>query len=222
MISGQSRGKLDNVPASKVKSLMINYLTSKFNEKVNKCFDVRLTLIKKNDNEQWYNDLLRVDTEFNPQDSSLTLKYKDKYIHKSGELILQSPIIFKSAYSENMKNMISFFEKGKTIEGQQYPYNLITNIEDFNSIEINSIKMGFENIDKTIDFVSKLTMESPFTTIKSDSINACDFIMYEGDIKVVKTYNVPDINIIAQDIGPMPNSVFPSDHISLIADFIIE
>jgi hypothetical protein len=215
MISGQSRGKLDNVPAGRVKSMMITYLTSKFGENYNRCFEI-------NDNQSWFNDILRVDLSLNSDKHAIELTYKDNYIYQSGKLIIENPIIFKSAYSENMRNIISFLKKGKTSKYQDYPFDRITNYDDYESTEVNSIKMGFSSIERTIDFVTKLTCEPPFGSYIKGTIFASDYIMYEGDIKVVRTYNIPDLNIITQDIGPMPNEIFPSDHIPYIADFIIE
>jgi mRNA deadenylase 3'-5' endonuclease subunit Ccr4 len=121
-----------------------------------------------------------------------------------------------------MKRIIDFLKKGKTNNEQEYPFNKITNFDHFESIDVNSIKMGFNNVDKTIDFISKLTCEPPFSSYVSGSIRKSDYIMYEGNMKVIRTYNVPDLNIITQDIGPMPNEFFPSDHISYIADFMFE
>jgi hypothetical protein len=215
MISGQSRGKLDNVPASRVKSLMTTYLTIKFDEKLNKCFDT-------NDIETWYNDILRVETTLDHNNHSLSLNYKQKYIHKSSNFIIENPIPLKSAYSECMKRIINFLKKGKTVDGQEFPFNKITNLDEYESIEVNSIKMGFNSIDKTIDFISKLTCEPPFSSYRKDFIHESDYIMYEGNLSVVRTYNVPDLNVVTQDIGPMPNEIFPSDHLPFIADFKFE
>jgi hypothetical protein len=215
MISGQTRGKLDNITPSRVKSQMLTYLTSKFEENYNKCFE-------KNDNETWFNDILRIETTLNPERHSLTLKYKDNYKHNGGKLVLETTMKLKSAYSECMKNILIFLKKGRTNTNQKYPFNKLTNFDDFESIEVNSIKMGFNSIDKTIDFVSKLTCEPPFSNYVKGAIYINDYIMYEGNMNVVRIYNVPDINIITQDIGPMPNSIFPSDHIPLIAEFIID
>jgi mRNA deadenylase 3'-5' endonuclease subunit Ccr4 len=151
----------------------------------------------------------------------MSLKYKENYNFESGELKIISPIILKSAYSECFKNVLQFLKKGKN-QDKELPFDKINNLDEYDSIEINNIKMGFNNVDKTIDFVKNLTMEPPLTNYKENSVNTNDYIFYHGNLKILRTYNIPDVNRVIVDIGPMPNEIFPSDHIPLIADFYIE
>jgi mRNA deadenylase 3'-5' endonuclease subunit Ccr4 len=81
--------------------------------------------------------------------------------------------------------------------------------------------MGFSEIDKTLKFVKNLTLEPPFSFYGKGLMSLVDYIFYNGNILPIRSLNIPDINKIAFDIGYLPNEHFPSDHISLCADFQI-
>ena len=85
--------------------------------------------------------------------------------------------------------------------------------------------MGVKEIKKTIEFSKNLTMDLPFTVYSSNTIMTLDYIFFsssKNDISVVRILSHPDIFKIVFDIGFMPNNIFPSDHFSIAADFIIE
>jgi mRNA deadenylase 3'-5' endonuclease subunit Ccr4 len=125
----------------------------------------------------------------------------------------------KSAYSENVKRIIDFLQKGKEHKDHLYPYNNIKDYSKFEAIDVNTIKMGFYGIEKTIDFVKNFTLEPPMSMYGKSIISTVDYIFYKGDMLVLRTLNIPDINKVAKDIGPLPNDFFPSDHLCFVADF---
>lgn len=103
----------------------------------------------------------------------------------------------------------------------QHPYDLVKDFDPFYSMEVNSIKLGIDSIEKTIDFIKQYTLEPPMTTYSKGAISNVDFIFFRGDLEVVRTLNTPDINIVTMDQGYMPNTIYPSDHISMCADFLL-
>jgi mRNA deadenylase 3'-5' endonuclease subunit Ccr4 len=125
----------------------------------------------------------------------------------------------KTAYSENATKLLTFLKKGRYNKDNPSPYNKITDYSIFESVEINSIKTGFNGIEKTLEFVKKLTLEPPMSIYGKGTISTVDYIFYKGDMLVLRTLNIPDINKIAKDIGPLPNDIFPSDHLCYVADF---
>ena len=84
--------------------------------------------------------------------------------------------------------------------------------------------MGINEINKTSTFIKKLTLDVPMTNYVNNTIGTSDFIFYYSESKnleVVRILNIPNIFEIVFDIGFMPNQIFPSDHLSLCADFVI-
>ena len=147
----------------------------------------------------------------------MKLDYNDKYIYKDTELILKIPLVFKSAYSVLAKNCLYYFKN----EYKGLPFNLL---ENFDNIEVNGIKMGKENPEKTDSFVQGLTLENPFSCYCNDTVMSLDYIFYNSkndDIKVARILNCPEMFKLFFDIGYMPNEIFPSDHFSLAADLIL-
>ena len=94
-------------------------------------------------------------------------------------------------------------------------------LSSLNNCEVYGIKMGVADIDKTLDFVKNFTLEPPFSSYGKGFMSLVDYIFFNGSIVPIRTLNIPDINKIAFDIGYLPNEYFPSDHISLCADFQI-
>ncbi|VDK84666.1 unnamed protein product [Onchocerca ochengi] len=63
---------------------------------------------------------------------------------------------------------------------------------------------------------SKEIKQSMFPHL-SPSINVC-----ENEIRLIRRLSLPDMNQLDGTLGPWPNSTTPSDHIPLIADFVLQ
>jgi len=83
--------------------------------------------------------------------------------------------------------------------------------------------MGYKDIDKTMEFVKKQTLDLPFTIYgKEKKMQTLDYIFYNSEhMKTFRTLDAPDARKVARTIGYFPNHIFPSDHLSLCADFIL-
>jgi mRNA deadenylase 3'-5' endonuclease subunit Ccr4 len=126
----------------------------------------------------------------------------------------------ESAYSKLAKKIFLYLSENKN----DIPFNIINNKNIVNNIEVNGIKMGLNEINKTSTFIKKLTLDVPMTNYVNNTIGTTDFIFYYSESKnleVVRILNIPNIFEIVFDIGFMPNQIFPSDHLSLCADFVI-
>jgi mRNA deadenylase 3'-5' endonuclease subunit Ccr4 len=167
------------------------------------------------ENVHWYNDLCRINPVIS--NHSITLEYKDKYIHQDVDLILKLPFVFKSVYATIAKNALDYFnDKYKDI-----PFNLL---EDFSQTEINGIKISKKELEKTNDFTKSLTMENVVSYYSNDTISSLDYIFYyskNNECKVARILKAPDLFKLCFDIGYMPNEIFPSDHLSIAADLIL-
>jgi len=107
---------------------------------------------------------------------------------------------FKSVYAENTEKMVKNFyshEPNKTKE--LLIYGLKTNIDTFKG----------------------LTFEPPFT-FYADQVSTLDYIFYEGNIEVIGTYDIPNLELILKNYNFFPNNDFPSDHLSMAADFYLK
>ena len=145
------------------------------------------------------------------------MEYDEKYHYNEYNLILKIPFIFKSAYAMMARNSLDYFNNNY----KGLPFNLI---EDLNEMEINGLKIGTKEIEKTNNFTKGLTLENPFSYYSNDSVMSLDYIFYyskSNDAKAVRILNCPDMFKVFFDIGYMPNEIFPSDHFSLAADIII-
>lgn len=223
-ISGQDEGNLQYVnPPTKIRSYIFTRILKKFNgensnnnNKYKKNYNYKNDGIPNGENNRWYNEVCRIKPKIN--DHFISLEYNEQYIHKDINLILELPFIYESAYANMAKNIFEYFcgnNKG-------LPFNIFEN--ELNDIEINGIKMGKKEIEKTKSFIKDLTLDNPVSSYCNDNVGSTDFIFYyskENDIKVVRVLNVPDLYELFFDIGYMPNEVYPSDHLSLAADIII-
>jgi hypothetical protein len=65
-----------------------------------------------NENENWFNSLECVEPILDEEGQSINLKYKEnyKFIQNSNELFLKPPILFKSAYSEILGQILNFMK----------------------------------------------------------------------------------------------------------------
>lgn len=130
--------------------------------------------------------------------------------------ILLNPIKLKSAYSQNLKNIIDIINDKCSVE------LLMKHIssKDLENIDVYGIKINKDRIDSTINFLKDLTHEPPLTFFAKNSMVNVDFIFYEGNMHVLRTLNTPDVYSML-DMKSLPNHIYPSDHLSLTADFIL-
>lgn len=226
-ISGQDLENLQYVEnPSKIRTYLFNKITSIFKEeKPKQKYKNNFNITDYNDNNKealpsqenvsWFNEVCRIKPFI--KDHNINLEYDDKYIYKDFDLILKIPFVFKSAYATMAKNFLEYYnDKYKEI-----PFNLIENLDQ---VEINALKMGKKEVEKTNDFVKNLTMENPFSYYSNDTVMSLDYIFFYNktdDLKVARILNGPDMFQVFFHIGYMPNEIFPSDHISIAADLIL-
>lgn len=135
----------------------------------------------------------------------------------SGDLILTTPFVLKSAYAENLKKILDFLKNKTEIS----PYDKIEDLNIFENMDVYGIKMGFAEIDKTLNFVKNFTLEPPMSFYGKGLISLLDYIFYDGNITPLRTLNIPDVSRMAFEEGYIPTEIYPSDHISLCCDFLI-
>lgn len=221
-ISGQDPDNLQYVDPKRVRSYLLKNIAGKYKGDIqrNDENDQSKQAQRTMDNIKWYQELCRVEPILTESPSTISLEYNSKYIAKDYDIVIKLPITFKSAYSTICNNIIHYIDEQK--EQKKLPFRLIKNVQELDNIEINGIKMGIAEIKKTLTFINGLTLDVPLTSYNNNTLMASDFIFFNGDdMKVVRILNIPDINKIVFDIGFIPNQEFPSDHLSLGADFVI-
>ena len=233
-ISGQDPNNLQycKVP-EKIRAFLLKQITTTFkgeNPRINKdsyknnYYKNIETNLPSADNIRWYNEICRVHPVINEK-NQMNLEYNDSYVYKDYDLILKMPFNMFSAYSKMSISIRDFLSNPKGDLSQKIPFNLLKDIKELDNIEVNGVKMGVKEIQKTIEFSKNLTMDLPFTTYTNYTMTTLDFIFFYGnknDINVVRILSHPDIFKMVFDIGFMPNQIFPSDHFPIAADFIIE
>jgi len=128
-------------------------------------------------------------------------------------------ISLKSSYSQNFKNILDNYSKGKF---DQYT-NINNNYTDKNyNIDIYGIKMSKSNIDGTSKFTQNLCLEPSFSFYGRESMAKVDYIFYNGDVEVIRSLDNPEIYSLMNSYDSLPNSEFPSDHILLSSDFYLK
>ena len=224
-VSGQDQENLQYVnPPTKIRAYLFSKITSIFKGEIQKNSKFKNNYIdyKNNnnglpsqDNVKWFNEICRIKPVI--KEHNISLDYDKNYKYKDFELILKIPLVFKSAYATMTKNCLEFLDN----KYNELPFNMM---KDTNKIEINGLKIGKEEIEKTKSFVKGLTLENPFSYYSNDTVMSLDYIFYyskNDDIKVVRTLNIPDMFKLFFDIGYMPNEIYPSDHLSIAADLIL-
>lgn len=124
----------------------------------------------------------------------------------------------KSAYSENLRKILDFLKNKTHIP----PFDMLDNHQQFENFELYGIKMGFSDIDKTLNFVKNLTLEPPMSFYGKGLMCLLDYIFFEGNLTPLRTLNIPDVNRIAFEEGYIPTENFASDHILLSCDFLLD
>lgn len=227
-LSGQDLDNLQYVdPPTKIRNYFFRNITPVFSEKPkvikNKnSFNVQEFDINNNkeglpsqENIKWFNEICRIKPVID--NNCINLDYDKNYKYQDFDLIMKIPITFKSAYATMAKNCLDYYNN----KYNEIPFNIIDNLDE---IEINGLKMGKKEIEKTNTFIKGLTMDNPFSYYSNDTVMSLDYIFYyskSDDIKVTSILNIPDMFKLFFDIGYMPNEYYPSDHLSLAADLIL-
>ena len=227
-LSGQDLDNLQYVdPPTKIKSFLFNRITSVFKEDRPKRQNFKNNFnykeynnnniegLPSQENVKWFNEVCRIKPVIN--EHNISLEYNNNYKYNDIDLIMKIPFAFKSAYATMAKNYLNFYNS----KYKEIPFNLIQNMDD---VEINGLKMGRKELEKTNKFVRDLTLENPFSYYSNDTVMSLDYIFYyakSNDVKVAKILQGPDMFKLFFDIGYMPNEIYPSDHLSLAADLIL-
>lgn len=175
-------------------------------------------------NEQWFNDIICVESRFNPDSQFINLKYKENHVYNTGPILLSPQLKMSSAYAEMLNKTLRFMKECQTDMNNARsisPFDRLTDFTQMDNTEVYGIKMSYTEIDHTLNFVKKLTLEPPFSFYGKGMLALVDYIFFTGNITPIRTLNIPDVNRVAFDIGYLPTELFPSDHISLCVDFQI-
>lgn len=200
----------------------------KFNEKAN-------YLQSKNpERMDWVYDILSADVELSKEDclQLIPVDTSKLPIRKTTEKIIECPIVFKSAYAENLRQVVQLcvLQSGnKQINpNNRLNWNL-THLEflkgilapnELDALEINSVEVRVSKIDLTFFLLFNSTNEPPNSFFAKNQMVNVDFIFYNGNLDVVASLNPPDLYKMLEMKG-LPNKDFPSDHINMTVDFVI-
>ena len=231
-VSGQDPNNLQYVKTpEKIRAFLLKQITTTFKGEKPKKDSYKNNYYNQNENNlpldqniKWYNEICRIHPVINEK-KEMNLEYNNSYKYKDYDLILKLPFLMNSAYSKMAISIRDFLSNPQSDLSKKIPFNLLKDIKELDNIEVNGVKMGVKEIKKTIEFSKNLTMDLPFTVYSSNTIMTLDYIFFsssKNDISVVRILSHPDIFKIVFDIGFMPNNIFPSDHFSIAADFIIE
>lgn len=213
-LSCQDPGNLQYVQPKKLKSYLLKSITSKH-------YVPKLKIFNSQENAKWYNEICRIKPFLIDNSSHIKLAYDEKYIYQDYDLILKLPFQMKSAYSQMCSKVINYLSQPEGSLKNEIPFNMIKDNAILDNIGLNGIKMGFNEIEKTKEFTSNLTLDLPMSFYCKNTIGCFDFIFFEGNLDVIRILNGPDSNKIVFNAGFLPNQEFPSDHISIAADFIL-
>lgn len=231
-LSGQDPDNLEYIyPATKIKSHLCARVSSKYNDDIphknnNNNQNEAVQRNRMYNNIKWYNEMTRVEPVLIVEDNNnnakyVKLDYKNNFRYKESELVLNIPFKLSSAYSVVPTNILKYLEHPEK-ENKKIPFSLIDNKNVFDGVEINCIKIFVNELNKTLDYAKKLTKDVSYTSYSSFTITATDYIFYYGnDINCIRILNLPDVFEITFDVGFLPTNEFPSDHLSLAADFVI-
>ena len=122
----------------------------------------------------------------------------------------------KSAYSENLRNILNVIQ-GKN---QNKEISELITKNNLNKIDVYGIKLNIDQIYSTLNFTKDFTLEPPITFFAKNLMTNVDYIFYSGNLEVIRVLNTPDVFLILEMKG-LPNNIYPSDHISITADFIL-
>ena len=226
-LSGQDPDNLEYIyPATKIKSHLCARVSSKYNDDIphknnqNEAIQRNRTY----NNVKWYNEITKVEPVLVLGDNNakyVKLDYKNGFRFKESDITLNIPLKLFSAYSVVPTNILKYLEHPEK-ENKKIPFSLIENKNVFDGFEINCIKIFVNELNKTLDYAKKLTKDVSYTSYSSFTITATDYIFYYGnDINCIRILNLPDVFEITFDVGFLPTNEFPSDHLSLAADFVI-
>lgn len=182
---------------------------------------------------EWIYDLLSAEVTIS-NDDCLILKPVDRSriaIREEPTKILYNPFIMKSSYAENLRNMINLTltvsnSKIKIDKNSSINWNHLEFLKtylpqnDLNYMEIYGTEISLSRIGTIYWSVLPLTLEPSNTFFAKNLMTTVDYIFYKGNLEVVCTLNTPDVYQML-DMKNLPNKIYPSDHISISTDFII-
>ena len=91
----------------------------------------------------------------------------------------------------------------------------------FDKLSCFGLKRG-SNLDSTKSFFQNCNLEPLFTKATKGVFETVDYIFYEGkNVEILRVLDFPDFDEFFYQIRQIPSDFYPSDHLPLIADFII-
>ena len=202
-------------------------LTTKFNENSNHL------QLRTSDKKEWIYDILSATLEISNNDCLVlipadTSKLK---IRDDEAKILFNPMKMKSSYSENLRNLINLgllVSNSKFISENKEFLNikhleflkLIVESTEMNSMNIYGWEFSLSSIENIYTLSQNSTCEPSNTFFAKNLMTHVDYIFYSGSLEVLNTLDTPEIYEMLQ-MKKLPNEHFPSDHISISAEFLI-
>jgi len=150
---------------------------------------------------------------------------EDSKSNPSNDLItyvMKSPIVFKNAYSEVLKQLCQYIKGYSTSELEAKTYKLLPSIKEVKErvgTRFNDIELNYDRWEETEKQLEGHTYESGYSHWV-DKLLKCDYIFYSGEGLVpVNAYAIPPFEEIMELGGICPNEVIPSDHLPIACTF---
>lgn len=209
------------------KKYHIKNITNNFNE------NAYYLRSKTPDKNEWIYEILSAELKITNNDC-LELKPVDTSklkLRKESTKILNNPLKMKSSYSENLRNMINLgilLSNSKFLSENIEKLNTkhlellksLVQLKDLNNMDINGFEINISRIESNYTLSLNSTCEPSNTFFAKNIMTNVDYIFYNGCLEVLRTLNTPEIYDMLHMKG-LPNINFPSDHISLSAEFLI-
>jgi hypothetical protein len=202
-------------------------ITIKFNEYAN-------YLQSKNPGRnEWIYEIFAADVEITKNDclQLCPVDISNLPIRKNNAKVLESPIKFKSGYAENLRNLIQLnlqTAKSKVNPENKQKWNLshldllrtLVSQADLENMEAYGYDLSVSRVENTYFQTLNYTLEPSNTFFAKKQIHNVDYIFFNGNIDVLSSLNTPDIYTMLETKG-LPNKDYPSDHINISVDFVI-
>lgn len=180
---------------------------------VNERKDALTGLEKRKVRELFSNSLEEIemleDSKRNPSNNLLTC-------------IMKSPITFKNAYSEVLRQLCNYIRGYRTSKAESTTYEPLPSIEEVKrkvGTKFNDVELNYEKWEETEEMLKGHTYESGYSHWATELFK-CDYIFYSGEgMRPVSVYTIPQFEEVMSEGGICPNNVVPSDHLPVAATF---
>lgn len=174
-------------------------------------------------NREWYNEIMQISPIL--KSNKLNLEWNKnndiKYIWKENDMKLSINDKFESAMAKFMGLIYNFYLNNDKNSNLFKNYEINDENNFFEKLSCFGMKRG-SNFDSTKSFFQNCNLEPLFTKATKGVFETVDFIFFNAkNVDVLRVLDFPDFDSFFYDIKQIPNDYYPSDHMPLIADFII-